>query len=350
MQFKDIEGQHIISNMLTEIVDSGRVPHAQLFLGASADGALALAIAYAQYLNCSHRQHYDTALDGNALRADSCGTCPSCAKFAQLTHADLHFVFPNASVGSVKKDPCSDDFQQEFREFLQAYHQHGALNDWYAHLGMDNKQGMIRERDADNSVGALSLRAYEGNYKTLIVWMAEKMNATAANKLLKTLEEPTDHTLMILVAENTDGMLPTILSRVQTVAVPQRHLSNNLSSPYATQFVDWMRQLFKLNMKTLSEQVDALSALGRERQKEFLRYALQTVEACFLNSAASRPVALNSGDAKFDNAFPSMITCRNVELMEHALSDALYAIERNAHPKITFMKLSFVLSKALKGR
>lgn len=351
MQFKYIEGQRVLINHLTEIIDSGRVSHAQMFLGPTASGSLALAIAYAQYLNCEHRQHYGNDAD---LRADSCGECPNCKKFEQLMHSDLHLVFPTATTTSVTTKPCSDDFQEDFRNFLLDQHQYGTEDDWYSRLGIENKQGMIREKDADNVVRTLSLKSYEGGFKTVVLWMAERMNASAANKLLKTLEEPSPNTLLLLVAESRDRILPTILSRVQQVVVPDRgaDLSDERRRSFAQLFVSWMRLLFKLNMQPLAAWVDQVAALDRESQKLFLRYAQQSFRACFLHTAAgiSLPGELQFGDEKFNAAFPGMITPRNVEQLNQSLNDTLYAIERNAHPKITFMNLSFTISKLIKNR
>ena len=351
MQFKDIEGQRILINHLTEIIDSGRISHAQLFLGPTTSGSLALALAYAQYLNCEHRQHYHGESD---LRADSCGECPNCRKFAQLMHSDLHLVFPTATTTSVTSKPCADDFQGEFRDFLNEHHQLGSEDEWYAALGIDNKQGMIREKDADNIVRTLQLKSYEGGYKVLIVWMAERMNLDAANKLLKTLEEPSEKTLILLVAESRDRMLSTILSRVQQVVVPDQGglFNTERQGTFAQMFVSWMRLLFKLNMQQLSAWVDQTATLGRETQKQFLQYSQEALRACFLKTAAG--IELNNelvfGDAKFDAAFPGMITPRNIEPMMDNINSALYAIERNANAKITFMQLSFRMSKFIKNR
>jgi DNA polymerase-3 subunit delta' len=168
MQFKDIVGQRDVINRLTEIVDSGRVSHAQLFLGPTRDGSLQLALAYLQYLCCEHRVHH---ADGE-LRADSCGECPSCKKIAQLMHPDLHFVFPNATTTSVDK-PWSGEFAAEFRQFLLDNRVLGTLDDWYAALGIENKQGMIRELDAAHIVADLGLKSYEGGWKMVVVWMVK---------------------------------------------------------------------------------------------------------------------------------------------------------------------------------
>ena len=162
MQFRDIEGQYVLANRLTEIIDSGRISHAQLFLGPTSSGSLALALAYAQYLGCNNRQHYP---EGSPLRADSCGVCPNCAKYAQLAHPDLHLLFPNATTAHVKSNPCSEDFIDEFRQFMAQYHQMGTEDDWFESLGVENKQCYIREKDADTTIHNLALTSYEGGYK-----------------------------------------------------------------------------------------------------------------------------------------------------------------------------------------
>lgn len=349
MQFKDIEGQQVLANRLTEIIDAERISHAQLFLGPTASGSLALAMAYAQYLCCEHRQHYP---EGSPLRADSCGECPTCRKFAQLMHSDVHLVFPTTTTPTVTTKPCAEDFYEEFRAFLADTGCMGTEDDWYTRLGVENKQGMIRERDADNIIRALGMKSYEGGYKVVVVWMAERMNLVAANTLLKTLEEPSEGTLLLLVAESRDRLLPTIMSRVQQVVVPDKGsgLTEERREAFAVLFVSWMRLLFKLNMQPLSAWVDQAAGMGRETQKLFLLYAQEALRTCFLQTAAGIVPAQGTGfgDAKFDAAFPARITPGNIGQMCEALNEALYAVERNANAKITFMQLSFKMSRFLK--
>lgn len=348
MQFKDIEGQFVIANKLTEIIDSGRVSHAQMFLGETRSGSLALALAYVQYLNCKNRQHYG---EDSLLRADSCGECPSCKKFKTVSHSDLHLFFPTTTTGKVTTKPSSADFQAEFREFLAKYQGRGTLDEWYEFMQVENKQGMIREFDADNLVKALSLTSYEGGYKTVVVWMAEKMNITMANKILKSLEEPSPKTLIILVVENREKMLSTIISRTQLVTVPEADpVVSGCNEEWGRLYVSWMRQLFKLNMSSLSSWVDAMHAKGREQQKQFLLYAQSSLRECFLRNNAGLPLSTDFGDAKFNASFPSMITVRNIERLNSAFDEALYAIERNGHAKLVFMQLSFNISRGLKNR
>lgn len=349
MQFKDIVGQRDVINRLTEIIDSGRVSHAQLFLGATKDGSLALALAYLQYLCCEHREHHNTG----DLRADSCGECPSCKKIAQLMHPDLHLFFPNAATAKVSSNNLwSGDFATEFRDFLLEHNAYGTIDEWYTSLGIENKQGMIRELDAAHIVSDLSLKSYEGGWKMTVIWMAEKMNASAANELLKTLEEPTPGTLLLLVAESDERLLPTIRSRVQTVRLRNENGNRGMENKeeFAPLLVEWLRLLFKLKMRELSALVDKIAAMGREQQKQFLGYALEVMRGCFLHGAAALPVDIGSGDQKFDAMFPNMITANNIELIDSALNEALFAIERNANGKIALMQLSFNMSKALKKK
>ena len=348
MQFKDIAGQKDVINRLTEIIDSGRVSHAQMVLGSTADGALQLALAYLQYLGCTNRQYYESG----ELRADSCGECPHCKKMSQLMHPDLHFVFPTAATSSVSGSFWSGDFMQEFREFLLEHNALGTVEEWYAHLGIENKQGMIRESDAAHIVSDLGLKSYEGGWKMMVIWMAEKMNTAAANELLKTLEEPSPGTILMLVCESDERMLSTIRSRVQTIKVKGYGLRDSEAgrTEFAGLLVEWLRLLFKLKMKELAAQVDKMATLNREQQKQFLTYALGVMHDCFMHSVAGTPVEIGSGDQKFDTMFPTMVTMNNVELIEKALDEAIMAVERNANAKIALMQLSFNMSKALKKR
>ena len=348
MQFKDIDGQRVVINRLTEIIDSGRVSHAQMIVGGCQGDGLQLAVAYMQYLSCQHRQHY---AEGD-LRADSCGQCPSCKKIAAGVHPDLLFVYPTATTTSVKKDPSSEVFATRFREFAVQTQWRGSLNEWYGALGVENKQGMIRERDADAVVERLAVKPYEGGWKMCVVWMADKMNLSFDNKLLKTLEEPTGQTVIMLVCDTDQPLLATIKSRVQTLRLAGDAASAlaDADDGFAPMLVAWLRQLFKLRMKELAAEVDKLSALNREQLKRFLLFAQEVVEDCYMCHMVNTPSHLNSGDERFDANFPTMITANNVEAICNALNEAQFAIERNAYVKIALMQLSFAISKALKRR
>jgi len=345
MQFKDIVGQRDVINRLTEIIDSGRISHAQMLLGDERDGSLAMAWAYMQYLCCTHRVHHDHG----DLRADSCGECPQCKKIDQLMHPDLHFVFPNPPNGS--PSVSSESYMAEFLAFLKERRALGTLDDFNRYLDRDIKTTMIRESDAANIVKTLGMKPYEGGWRMLVVWRPSKMNKEAANELLKTLEEPLPRTLILMVDEDTEHLLPTIVSRVQLVRLrAESGKRKEDNEEFASLLVDWVRMLFKLRMKELAAQVDKLAALDREQQKQFLSYALDVMQACFMQTAAGQPCRLDSGDQKFDAMFPTMVTVNNIEMINDALNDALFAVGRNAHGKIAFMELSFRISKALKKR
>ena len=349
MQFKDIVGQTDIANRMTAVMDSGRVSHAQLLLGA-AETTLPLALAYMQYLCCEHRIHHD-APDSHGLRADSCGECPSCKKIASLMHPDLHLVFPTAATARVKEKPSSDDFQADFRDFAAAHPTDATLEAWYEALGIENKQGMIRELDADHLIETLSLKPYEGGWRMVVIWMSDKMNAAFANKLLKTLEEPLPGTLLMLTAENGEALLPTIRSRVQSLTLREESGEWKANDEeFAPLLVAWLRLLFKLKMKELSEQVDRMASMNREQLRLFLQYTQEVMRRCFLATAAGAECHIGSGDEKFDAQFPRMITTNNIEAIETALDDAFFAIGRNAYAKIALMELSFRMSRALKNR
>ena len=316
-----------------------------------------MAIAYAQYLNCQHRQHFEVKDPLHDLRADSCGECPNCKKYQQLMHPDLHLVFPTATTASVKSKPSSDDFHQEFCAFLQQTHQYGSLDEWFDFLNVENQQGVIRDEDVNNIMQALSLKSYEAGYKVFIVWMAEKMKSDVANKLLKSLEEPKDRTLFLLVAESCDHMLSTVLSRTQILTIPSLPANASLDGQeegqgrqMADMFVTWMRQLFKLDVAILSAWVDQMALQGREGQKRFLLYAQDSISACLMCHLAGVPLGRTFGDAKFDASFYTMVTPNNAEGLCGAFEEERYAIERNAYAKTTFMELSFQISKLLKHR
>lgn len=350
MQFKDIVGQRDTINRLTEIIDGGRISHAQMVVGDTRHGALQLALAYVQYLCCEHRVHHS---EGD-LRADSCGECPQCKKIASLQHPDLHLFFPTSTTSRVKKDPTSADFAEEFRSFLSERNAQGSLNDWYLHIGAENKQGIIRAEDANILVDRFAMKSYEGKWRMAVIWMAENMAPAFANKILKTLEEPYEESLLLLVCEQPDRLLPTIRSRVQLISmdttVDDGVEARRLAAQYAPLIVSWLRLLFKLKMKELSNQVDEMAKLTREQQKEMLGYALELMRGCFLHTAAGLPVQIGSGDAKFDAMFPQMVTPNNISLIESAIDEAIFAIERNGYGRLVLMELSFRMSKALKKR
>ena len=212
MRFADITGQEDLKRHLTQSVDAGRVSHAQLFTGTAGSGALAVAVAYVQYLCCRHRSG-----------GDSCGECPDCRQIAALAHPDLHLVFPVNKQGKKSGEVMrSDEFLPLFRGLFAERGGYFSAQDWYDRLDLGKTlKGMIAAREADDIIRKLSFKSFEADYKTMLIWLPEAMNEEAANKILKILEEPWEKTLFLLISEQPERLLPTIISRTQEVAVPR---------------------------------------------------------------------------------------------------------------------------------
>ncbi len=381
MQFKDVIGQQQVKERLITSVRENRVAHTQLFLGPEGSGTLPMALAFAQYLNCSNKQ------DG-----DSCGVCPSCVKYAKFSHPDLHFIFPTATTNKVKKNPQSDLFMEEWLAFLQQNQGYATQGAWYETLGIGNKQGTIYARDANEVVKLLGFKAYEAPVKVVVIFQAERLHTTASNKLLKSLEEPPDNTLIILVAERYEMIIPTVRSRAQLVKIPRlaaedvRHallmqFPDRLDEPRATElaalshgnwnlalellerdeeneynfikFREWMRLCFRGNdYVAMNEMIQELSRLGREKQKRFLGYGLQVIHnSLFVNEGKLNGLAVNAAEKEYLQKFAPFVNFANQKEMYHLLNEAIYHIERNAHPGILFADLSFRLAGLLeKGK
>lgn len=371
MQFKTITGQRVLINRLTEIIDKGRVSHAQMFLGDMGYGTLALALAYAQYLSCENRQHYDNPAEHDGLRADSCGHCPNCQKYQQLMHPDLHLYFPTTTNSHIKTDPDCSKFINQFQHFLLDTDAYAYLNDWYLASGAENKQGNYREADIHELNKNFTLTTYEHGYKIYIFWYPELMSVKIANELLKNLEEPYDNTLILFAAENDARILETIKSRLQTIrvgkildanlseeaegnAIKQKLLDKGESDKalLGQMFVSWMRLLFKLNMESLSSWVDQAAAMTREQQKLFLRYSMDQIDRSLRHTATAGAMQadLATGDERFDQMFPAMVTVNNAGAINDAINDAIQAISLNCYSKVVLMNLSFKLSILIKNR
>ncbi|WP_300433672.1 DNA polymerase III subunit delta' [Christiangramia sp.] len=380
MLFNDIIGLPHIKNHLTTTADRMRIPHAQLFTGKPGSGALPMAIAYAQYILCSNDNG-----ENNSEQAASCNL-----KFKNLSHPDLHFAFPVAGNDKVKSHPVSSHFLEEWREFLKTS-PYGSLYDWYQKLGVENKQGKIGVDEAQNIVKSLSLKAYEGGFKVMIIWMAEKMNTEAANKLLKLIEEPPNKTIFILIAEDEEQIIQTIRSRCQRLHFPplseadiaktleeREDCSHTLAKKIAHQangdytkaihilrknsgdeqfeawFISWIRSAFKAkgNKATVLELVswsEEIAALGRETQKSFLLYCLDFFrQSLLMNYKAKSLVYLEPSAEKFKlENFASYVHGNNIKEITEALETAIYHIERNGNAKIILTDLSIKLTRFL---
>ncbi|WP_460220417.1 DNA polymerase III subunit [Psychroserpens sp. MEBiC05023] len=378
MLFSEILGQEHIKSHLTKSADFGRVPHAQLFVGPEGSGTLPMAIAYAQYLLCNNTNAENT--EGNEV----CNL-----KFKNLSHPDLHFAFPVATNDKIKSHPVSSHFLEEWRQLIEKQ-PYGNLFDWYRALGIDNKQGQIGVDEAQDIVKALSLKSYEGGYKVMLIWMAEKMNTSAANKLLKLIEEPPNKTIFILIAEDEEQIINTIRSRCQVLHFPplaedviKDALIKNYQIPVAdavkiahqangnynkacdvvysdsedTQFeewfVFWIRSAFKAkgNKSAIHDLIswsETIAKTGRETQKQFLSFCLDFFrQALLLNYNADDLVFMEPKTAFKLEKFAPFVHGNNILDISNELQDAIYHIERNGNSKIILTDLSIKLTRLL---
>ena len=379
MLFSDILGQKHIKNHLTQSVDNGRIPHAQLFVGPEGSGTLPMAIAYAQYVLCQNSN------GENSGGIDACNL-----KFNNISHPDLHFAFPVTTSDKVKSKPISNFYLDEWRQLI-SQQPYGNLFDWYKLLGVDNKQGQIGVNEAQEIVKSLALKSYEGGYKVMLIWMADKMNIAAANKLLKLIEEPPNKTIFILITEDEDQIINTIKSRCQLLHFPplaEEDIKNALVKNFSieavvatkiahqangnynkacdlvyqdsedTQFEDWfifwIRSAFKAkgNKSAIHDLIswsEEIAKNGRETQKQFLHYCLEFFrQAMLLNYNANELIYLETKSEKFKlENFAPYVHGNNVLEISDELQDAIYHIERNGNSKIILTDLSIKLTRLL---
>ncbi|MDR6969158.1 DNA polymerase-3 subunit delta' [Flavobacterium arsenatis] len=379
MQFSEILGQEYIKSHLTKSASSERIPHAQLFVGPEGSGTLPMAIAYAQYILCNNSGNENEG--GN----ESCNL-----KFDNISHPDLHFIYPTVTTDSVKTKPKSIDFLTEWRTFMQQ-NPYGGLFDWYRTLGVQNKQGEIRVEDAESILKSLALKSYEGGYKVIIIWMADKMNIASSNKLLKLLEEPTDKTLFILISENEEDIIQTIRSRCQvlhfnglnenviaqalvlrenvdprTAKKVAHQAQGNFNKamhllhedgeelPFEEWFVLWVRAAFRAKgnaaaINDLIQWSEQIATLGRETQKKFLQFCIDMFrQALLLNYQTTSLVYMEPKVEKFKlENFAPFVNGNNINDIFKELSDAIYHIERNGNAKIILTDLSIKLTRLI---
>ena len=353
MKFSDIQGNTQIKNKLIQTVLDQRVSHAQLFFGAENSSKLALAIAYAQFINCTNRRINGLQSMESADLADSCGTCPSCVKYQKLAHPDLHFIYPVATTKRVSKKPQSKLFIGDWRTFLIGNNYHAGLQEWYAAIGIENKQGIINADDCNEIIATLSYKSYESEYKVMIIWMVEKLYYAAAPKLLKILEEPPDKTLFILISDEPDQIINTIISRTLMVKIPETefiwHGKSEDDENHFQVFRDWMRFCYAARISYLITFTSEISKTGREKEKSFLTYALKTIGYCAaVNYGRPLPAYVNADENKFICDFAPFIQTDNLIKFNTLLNDAIFHIERNAHPSTLFLDLSLKFVRLFK--
>lgn len=363
MRFSDVVGQQELKSHLIDEIQSEKISHAQLFLGKTGYGTLPLALAFIQYLFCE-----------NKTKNDSCGTCDSCRKVMHLQHPDLHFSFP--IVQAISK--TSDTFLPEWREQITE-NPYFSLEEWIEKTDPKGRKPIIGTQQSEEIIKKLGLRSYEGGYKVMLIWMAEEMNSSCANKLLKILEEPPQKTIFILLSESQEQILPTIISRTQVLNIPrisleemsarlaeQYQVSNSACESVAARsdgnlndaislldegtsveenrelFIRLMRVCYKKSVLEMMDWSEDVSKESRSAQKTFLKYALHMFRQSMLrNYTEDHLTRVSEDEDAFLEKFSKFISGNNVFDFMQSFNDAHYHIERNANPKILFMNLCF---------
>jgi DNA polymerase III subunit delta' len=362
MFFSDIIGQEKVKQRLRSSVKEERISHAQLFAGPEGSGKLGLAIAYAQYISCRARNEND-----------SCGICSSCRKYAKLIHPDLHFVFPIFKPKGSKKDAYCDDYIAQWREILLKSH-YFSLNQWINQINAENAQVTIYGHESEAILRKLNMKSSEAEFKVMIIWLPEKMNLTCSNKLLKMIEEPPSKTLFLLVTEDESSIIPTICSRTQIIRIPKiedsdlqkelekddrfdgetiaemihcangnylktieyMHMSEEKSFYFET-FQKIMRHAYVGNLSDLLNDAEELASLGRERQKDFILYALRLIREFFmLNMGKPSLVFLTRTEKDWGLKFSPFINERNIISINQVFEEGYRHIVMNGNVKIIF--------------
>lgn len=389
MQFSKIINQQEVKQQLVELIQHNRLSHALLFLSKEGSGALSLALALAQFLTCekanpnvkrqvSNASLFEKELTSDVSRFtvqnDSCGFCPSCIKANQLVHPDIHFSYPVVTKKS-GTPPLSADYITEWREFVASY-PYGNVYDWLQFIGAENKQGNITAHECNSIIHKLSLKSFESEYKVLIMWMPEYLGAEG-NKLLKLIEEPPANTLFILVAENETLLLPTIVSRCQMIKIPRLEpadietalienkidplkarqvaataegnyreaiqLLQNAEEDWQALLRDWLNSIIKTGPIAQTKWVEETSRLGREKQKQFLRYFNHLLEQSIRSKVTGSNSYLPDNEKDFADRLNRLADISQQQAIIEELDRATYYIERNANAKILFHALTIKL-------
>lgn len=379
MQFKDIIGQEELKQHLVRSVDQGRISHAQLFTGTAGQGALALAVAYFQYLCCRNRH------DG-----DSCGECPDCRQIAALAHPDLHLVFPVNKQGKKSGEAMlSDEFLPLFRSLFEEKKGYFSPQEWYERLDLGKTlKGMISAREADEMIRKLSFKSFEADYKTMLIWLPETMNEEAANKILKILEEPWEKTLFFLISEQPTRLLPTIISRTQEVSVGRiekevlealaarhgvsdplqarnmarlangdvlelGHLLTGESDQQRKENFDLFCALMRLSYNDkhleLITWAEEVASLPREQQRGLLRDAARLLRESFMLHAGMNDISYLWGEElSFCSKFAPFVGVENIEPLVAQIETAQAQINQNGNSTIVFTHFALAVSKMIK--
>ena len=367
MLFKDIPGQQAVKKRLINSVNEARISHAQLFLGPEGSGSLALALAYAQYISCLEK-----------LPDDSCGKCSACTKYQKLIHPDLHFSYPFITKASAE---TSVNYIKEWRNAI-AENPFMGIDQWMEYLDAENKQPNINIAECHAIIQKLVLKSFEAEYKIILIWLPEYLGA-AGNSLLKLIEEPPAKTLFILIAQNYEQILATILSRTQLIKIPKladeelkaylidngcpqekagriAYLANgNIAAAQQllaeddddleSLFIQWFRLCYGRKGVEINDWIEqvANARFGRENQKSLLRFGLQVVRDCLMVNLEQTSIVKFESKHFELTKLANTINFENAPLIIKGFEQAIYHIERNANPKIMFLDLSIQMMRNL---
>lgn len=378
MQFSHIIGQQHVIQQLQEMVDHNRLSHALLFIGKEGSGALPLALAFSSYVVTQSEKNKPVATTAGLFGDEPVASTSSHgAELAeQYIHPDIHYSYPVIPRKSGDK-PVSTDYITEWREFIKLY-PYGNVYDWLQFIGAENKQGNITAAECADIIRKLNLKSFESEYKILLLWMPEYLG-NEGNKLLKLIEEPPANTLFILVAENESLVLPTIISRCQTVRIPPIDLRDTatalvqrskLSEEQAMQIAgvsegnyrealqliqhaeedwqsllrEWLNAVLKSGPIAQVKWVDVISGVGREKQKQFLRYFTHLLEQSIrLRTMGEEHLPLTGAEKDFAIRLNKLCDISQQQAITQQLDEAAYHIERNANAKMLFMALTIKL-------
>ena len=338
MIFENIKSNKSNHKILIQDVNKQKIPHAQLFYGTPESGTLATALAYAKYIFCTNKKN-DSA----------CSICGNCNKMNLLIHPDLHFIFP---VASPPKNPVSANFIESWRELI-LQSMYSKIEDWQKKIS-DKKKLIINKSEIENINKALQVKSYQGDYKIFIIWFAEKLNKEASNKLLKNLEEPPEKTIFLLLSNEKEKLLDTILSRLRILNFNSINNSNIINleegNKHSENFVKWMRLCFYIikrkKITELIEWIDVVSKAQKDYQINFLTFTIDSFRNAFLyRYGMQKDLELVEcfNNFSFSN-FCKFVHRNNILKILKALDDAIYYLNRNANTKIILLNLSIDLS------
>jgi len=373
MQFKEVIGQDNIKQKLIQAVSEDRIPHAQLFVGPPGNGKLALALAFAQYINCPDK-----------TERDSCGVCSSCRKYARLIHPDLHFTVPVIKTDSIK-NPTSSDYMAKWRPYFleNPYPQY---QKWMQQIADENKQGAIYVSEAQDLIHKLNQKSYEAEYKVTIIWLPELMNIECCNKILKILEEPPEKTIFILISEAEEKLLSTIRSRCQFIRIPKisdhdlqmaiAGMAESTGSNPAIvarlargnyfqaleimqndelrrynflQFTLVMRNGYSRKVQEILTWSEEIASIGRVRQMGFLKYCGEFLRENFLfNLKEPDLIYMDDQENGFTQKFAPFINEKNVIHLFREFENAYTDISMNGNAKLIFTDLGLKVSRLIR--